>query len=54
MTVVLSLSIVVPGRTDAHSALARASISVTTSVSDVPRWAKQAVWYQIFPERFRT
>jgi cyclomaltodextrinase len=22
-------------------------------ISDVPVWAKQAVWYQIFPERFR-
>src|SRR5512141_2202839 len=21
--------------------------------SDVPAWARQAVWYQIFPERFR-
>lgn len=24
-----------------------------TSLSDVPTWAKKAVWYQIFPERFR-
>jgi len=23
------------------------------SLSDVPAWAKEAVWYQIFPERFR-
>jgi len=24
-----------------------------TSFNDVPEWAKNAVWYQIFPERFR-
>lgn len=25
----------------------------TSSIADVPEWAKGAVWYQIFPERFR-
>lgn len=25
----------------------------TTSTDSVPEWAKQVVWYQIFPERFR-
>ncbi len=24
-----------------------------TDISSVPQWAKEAVWYQIFPERFR-
>lgn len=31
----------------------RYSLGGETSVSDVPSWAKEAVWYQIFPERFR-
>ena len=41
------------------SALARSdpsdshSSSSTTPLDNVPTWAKQAVWYQIFPERFR-
>ncbi|MBM2846927.1 MAG: alpha-glucosidase, partial [Bacteroidetes bacterium] len=25
----------------------------TNSITEVPEWAKQAIWYQIFPERFR-
>lgn len=28
------------------------SFSQTRNISDVPAWAKQAIWYQIFPERF--
>lgn len=25
----------------------------TTALADAPEWAKEAIWYQIFPERFR-
>ncbi len=28
-------------------------LASTPGFSDVPAWAKEAVWYQIFPERFR-
>ncbi len=28
------------------------SLQVTAQISRVPEWAKKAVWYQIFPERF--
>jgi glycosidase len=31
----------------------RAGDVPATSLSDVPAWAKDVVWYQIFPERFR-
>ncbi len=30
-----------------------AAICVVTAKAQVPNWAKKAVWYQIFPERFR-
>ena len=29
------------------------SSAQTTQTEFVPQWAKSAVWYQIFPERFR-
>jgi len=36
----------------AASGIARAEVSVKTK-EFVPDWAKDAIWYQIFPERFR-
>jgi glycosidase len=33
--------------------LALQGVASTPKLSDVPAWAKEAVWYQIFPERFR-
>ncbi len=33
--------------------LAGAEQGLDASLNDVPAWAKKAVWYQIFPERFR-
>jgi len=35
------------------SAQAPTSLKPKSSMSTVPEWAKQVVWYQIFPERFR-
>ncbi|HXG01460.1 MAG TPA: alpha-amylase, partial [Bacteroidota bacterium] len=32
---------------------ASSGIPAETSLECVPAWAKEAVWYQIFPERFR-
>jgi len=34
------------------SALAALGCQQQTALEDVPAWAKRAVWYQIFPERF--
>lgn len=33
--------------------VASSGISAETTLEGVPAWAKEAVWYQIFPERFR-
>jgi len=47
---VIGATLVMPERATAESSV---SAAVTTSTDTVPAWAKSAIWYQIFPERFR-
>jgi cyclomaltodextrinase len=40
-------------RTDETENISGNDLDTRTDIAIVPEWAKEAVWYQIFPERFR-
>ena len=47
------LALAIPGCTPSRTAAPRQDALATAASSAVPDWAADAVWYQIFPERFR-